>query len=352
MTDERKHLVVAQPPRTPSRKPPVREGHYGVKCLLVGLSVVSVVVICIAVRFLPLPASPGQPGVPSFHRLITANPIVGILSQPSTTHPEYEFIASSYVKWVESAGGRAVRIPFNASNDTVADLLGSVNGVLFPSGDADPNRVAAFTYRHAKELNRNGTHFPLWGTGLGMQWLFQLESPTTTLLDDLDVDKMSSTLEFIHGSRSSSRLFGFSAVFDVMAGQPIADYVDTLGMLVDHLYAAPSLASFFRPLATSVDRQGREFVAAVEAVEFPFFGVQFHPERNAYEFGQEAVDHTYNAIVTSQALSHVFVNEARRNDHRFATSLVERTALLYNRKASDVAYPMFEEVLLFNATLD
>ena len=34
-------------------------------------------------------------------------------------------------------------------------------------------------------------------------------------------------------------------------------------------------------LAKAVDREGREFVSAIEGKQLPLYGVQFHPEKNA-----------------------------------------------------------------------
>jgi gamma-glutamyl hydrolase len=37
----------------------------------------------------------------------------------------------------------------------------------------------------------------------------------------------------------------------------------------------------FRILAEAFDREGRQFVAAIEGKNIPFYGVQFHPEKNS-----------------------------------------------------------------------
>jgi len=47
-------------------------------------------------------------------------PVIGIFAQPSEdieefypTEKGYSYMPASYVKWVESAGGRAVPLPYN-----------------------------------------------------------------------------------------------------------------------------------------------------------------------------------------------------------------------------------------------
>jgi gamma-glutamyl hydrolase len=103
-----------------------------------------------------------------------------------------------------------------------------------------------------------------------------------------------------------------------------------------------------------VDKQGVEYIAVIEALDFPIYGVQFHPEKNPYELGQypdgrmwKSIDHSYNAIMTSQAFAHFFVEEARKNGHRFSSPKEEAAALLYNYPTSNQSYPDFEEIYVF-----
>ncbi|KAF0687675.1 Aste57867_20659 [Aphanomyces stellatus] len=282
----------------------------------------------------------------------TPNPIIAVHSHQDPDYDD-EFIAASYIKWIESAGGRAVRIPWNASKDETARLLTSVNGLLLPGGDPDPNESAAFMYNFALELNRNGSYFPVWGTCLGFEWLLQLQSTNAKILDNVDAQNLSSTIEFL-GPRRESRLFGFDPVFDILTTEPITDNFHHFGILLDHFQATDSISSFFKPLATSQDRQGQTYVAAMEAFKWPVYGVQFHPEKNPYEFGvyedgiaYETIDHSPAAIATSQAFAAFFISEATKNSHAFATADEAHTALLYNAKRSDRSYPMYEEVFVF-----
>lgn len=79
-------------------------------------------------------------------------PVIGILSVPinATTEPcitsaedraRYGDAASCftsfYAKFVESAGGRAVVIPYNANATILDRLFDAVNGILFTGGGAD-----------------------------------------------------------------------------------------------------------------------------------------------------------------------------------------------------------------------
>ena len=102
---------------------------------------------------------------------VNTRPIVGIMAQPYDSTRNY--IAASYVKWVESAGARAVPLMYDAwDRARLREVLQSVNGVLLPGGAAlfvGVYRQALETmYEYAIEANSQGVHFPIWGTCLGV----------------------------------------------------------------------------------------------------------------------------------------------------------------------------------------
>ena len=41
---------------------------------------------------------------------------------------------------------------------------------------------------------------------------------------------------------------------------------------------------FWNILSLNADEDGLEFISSFEAKDFPIFGTQFHPEKNAYEW--------------------------------------------------------------------
>jgi hypothetical protein len=61
-------------------------------------------------------------------------PLFFILPLPLsfTIHHPRSYIAAAYVKWIESAGGRAVPIRFYVSDEELKRVFSSINGVIFP----------------------------------------------------------------------------------------------------------------------------------------------------------------------------------------------------------------------------
>eukprot|EP00879_Flechtneria_rotunda_P025275 GHRR01026848.1.p1 GENE.GHRR01026848.1~~GHRR01026848.1.p1 ORF type:complete len:175 (+),score=32.54 GHRR01026848.1:153-677(+) len=96
-------------------------------------------------------------------------PTIGILTQPCTTCPGRSYIAASYVKWVEAAGGRVVPIRFYATDAELYRLFKSVNGLVFPGGltwlwlDAPYVITARKLFNWAIEANDKGDVFPVSG---------------------------------------------------------------------------------------------------------------------------------------------------------------------------------------------
>jgi len=60
------------------------------------------------------------------------------------------------------------------------------------------------------------------------------------------------------------------------------------------------LKEFFEILSISLDHNNKEFISAIEAKEYPFYGIQFHPEKNAYEWKSHLdVNHSLKSIESS-----------------------------------------------------
>jgi hypothetical protein len=90
---------------------------------------------------------------------------------------------------------------------------------------------------------------------------------------------------------------------------------------------------------------------------YPFYGIQFHPEKNIYEWiRNKNITHTANAIRASQYFSEFFVDEARKNDHRFKDAAEEDQYAIYNfqpvftglKKSSFEQCYMFDDKVTYN----
>merc|ERR1711962_1822433 len=106
---------------------------------------------------------------------------------------------------------------------------------------------------------------------------------------------------------------------------------------VDSYHKSHELQSFFSVLSTNQDSNGKVFISTMEGRRYPFYAVQWHPEMNSFEFNRNNteglgtnINHSYQAILTSQYTANFFVNEARKNSHKFPDSVTEDKHLIYN----------------------
>ena len=110
---------------------------------------------------------------------------------------------------------------------------------------------------------------------------------------------------------------------------------------------------FWDVLSVNKDENGIEFISTMEAKAYPFFGSQFHPEKNPFEWKRAACPHSMTSIRASQDLANFFVEETRRNCHKFKSATNEHKSLIYNFQPQYTAVVLdsvFQQQYFFNVT--
>jgi len=286
-------------------------------------------------------------------------PVVGILAYPTTTQGNNatteNYIAASYVKWLEGAGARSIPIPWDASNELVDEILSQVNGVLYPGGADVPtlSPAAHHIWETAQQLNVHRQHFPIWGTCLGFELLLTLASGTNIIQSGFDAENISLPLLLTDKNDGvySSQLYESPSLRHIFSQENVTMNNHQNGIEPKRFESHDRLTSFFHITSTNVDRTGRPFVSTVESIRFPYYATQYHPEKNEFEFATypgtnipyEAINHSDHAIHASFSLAEFFVRQLRRNKSGSYT-LPDRHPLVYT-------YPMknglaFEQIFL------
>lgn len=88
---------------------------------------------------------------------------------------------------------------------------------------------------------------------------------------------------------------------------------------------------------------------------YPFYGVQFHPEKNLYEWVRNRnIAHSQDAIATAQYFETFLANQCRLNSNRFSGSDTENQMLIYNFPVTFTARlnSTFEQSYLFEWNTD
>lgn len=281
------------------------------------------------------------------NRHFNERPIVGILAQPSAfaAHPpeKFNYIAASYIKFVEAAGARAVPINWDLPKADLAKIMGQINGLLLPGGGTDATDASGnwtpyyYTSRYlvelAEESNKNGIYFPVWATCQGFQYLAQIYANDSKVLGKGFNDNNINHEQKFTEAAKTSRLFSALPEWmrTEMENHPVVNYYHNYGVEPAVFYNNTNLVNSLNILSTSKTNTGREYIAAFEHKVFPFYGVQYHPEKAPYEWIEaNGATHGVEAIYVTQYIQNFFGLEARRNMNKFASQKEEYDALIYN----------------------
>lgn len=191
-------------------------------------------------------------------------------------------------------------------------------------------------YDLAIEANNNGDHFPIWGSCLGFQFLLYLVERVNHLVPCRAYDK-SLPLDFTPGFNIISitiKNYQFHSFFKIktpdattsrLYGSAPASVLKTLTEnttahfhnygVTPEVMASTSLHTFYKTLATSIVENGTVSVSTIEAYNYPFWGNQFHPEKNEYEWGAyyPSIDHSSDAVRASIYFADFFVSEGNND---------------------------------------
>ncbi|XP_064094173.1 gamma-glutamyl hydrolase-like [Macrobrachium nipponense] len=270
----------------------------------------------------------------------------GAVVPPTTPSPRppvpknATYIAASYVKFIEAGGARVVPVFVNKDREYYEHMMKSINGLLFPGGAVAIDETSAFgragkiIYEIAKDMNDRGDVFPLWGTCLGFELMMGLAAGGQEVRAVCDAQNIANRIKLDSDYADGYLLRHLpKRLIKALTSEPITSNFHKY-CLTPKNFSAFGLDKIFRPLAYSADRRGVEYLAAVEAWDYPFFAVQFHPEKSPYEWttkpGHDHIPHSSVAIDTANHFAQVYVNYARRNKHRFADTAEEQRSLIYN----------------------
>lgn len=271
--------------------------------------------------------------------LLNDRPIIGILSQPGDPAPDgMSYIAASYIKWVEAAGARVIPIMYDLTDDEIRERFNVINGLLIPGGGAklEPGHrfydTADLLVGLAIEANDAGDYFPVHGTCLGMETLSIIFSKNYTLLTKFNAEDAPAPLFYTDEATNSHFIKSLPAdVVYNLQNYPIAMENHMNGLSMVSYQENRPLRDFFKVLSLSLDKDGAPYVSTMEAHQYPITAVQWHPEKNAFEWSPELhIPHSPDAVRMCQEIANFFVSEARRNLHAAKEEADEDDLLIYN----------------------
>ncbi|KAF6730146.1 Gamma-glutamyl hydrolase [Oryzias melastigma] len=310
-----------------------------------------VVVVCWFCCSRALPLKPNR-------EVLNDRPVIGILTMIVSDEVMKPFgrtyIPASYVKYVESGSGRVMPIRLTLTTSEYEKIFKSINGLIFIGGATDLEtsdfaRVARIFYKLALEANDAGDYFPMWGTCLGMQLLTVLVAGEN-LLSRTTAENVALPLNLTTDAHSSRMFKDFPEdLVKAITQEPLTGNFHHYGLEVQAFQENEKLRSFFTVLSTNVAENEAHFISTLEGKRYPFYGVQWHPEVNRFQWDKNLnFPHSSHAVHLSSLLAEFFINEGRRSSHHFDNLEEEESSLIYTHTPLYAGnFTAYEQVYFF-----
>ncbi|XP_068167466.1 gamma-glutamyl hydrolase [Antennarius striatus] len=267
-------------------------------------------------------------------------PVIGILTQivsDEVMKPYGKtYIPASYVKYIESGGSRVMPIRLTLTTAEYEAIFRQINGLLFIGGAVDLEksdfaRVAKIFFALARMANDAGDVFPIWGTCMGLQLLTVLVAGEN-LLTKTTAENIALPLNLTAEAASSRMFESFpTELMNALTTEPLTGNFHHYGITVENFWQNEKLHNFFSILSTNIAENRAHFVSTIEGKKYPFYGTQWHPEVNRFQWGiRWSYPHSSHAVQLSSLLANFFTDEGRRSLHQFDNPEEEASSLIYN----------------------
>ncbi|KAM3127512.1 hypothetical protein pb186bvf_020392 [Paramecium bursaria] len=279
---------------------------------------------------------------------LNKKPLIGVLTVPSELDnyddAKYSTLDASYVKYVESGGAIVIPIQWDASYDELNYILRNINGVLLTGGDTliylnetqpgfNFNKftdTVTFILNKAIQFNKEGNVFPIFGICQGFQVLNYVVSLYEPVLEPVEDNlQKQRLLRIVKPDSYLLKPLGTSLQFYLE--NVLGPFQYNHWAVFEESYQKYTLLdSFFDITSYSYDEVEKEYIASIEAKEYPFYAVQFHPEKHQFEFNSP-VKHYKELVQFGQTIINQFINKARLNVHTLPDQEINKRSI-YNFK--------------------
>lgn len=261
-------------------------------------------------------------------------PLIGILSVPENGQEfpvnNTGLINANYVRWLESNGMEAIAIhPWYDPQDLDA-ILSKLNGVIIQGESSPMEKTSSYykTIHHIVEMVKSfyktdpNFNFPILGICGGFEILANILEGDDILTPHQDL-KSQSKLIFDENEIVDTKLF------HKISPELINIFKSSNSLYENHKTGispnkftsqASKIKEFMNIVALSSDEVGKNYIAAAEGIkDYPFFGVQFHPEIISFnKIEDNNVPETFEAVLASRHFGHFLLKQAENNKNTFA----------------------------------
>ena len=261
---------------------------------------------------------------------------VGIITVPLSPGKKYyqvcgdAYIASSHINWLKRAGIEIIAIPFDTKRHKW--YFNRINGLYLPSGGVFASNSEEY-YKCCKKFmqiaidaNNNDDYFPVWGGCMGMQQMMIIADGRDNMkfLDKFDsFNNLMLPLE-ITKRGMNSKMIKYIKKNDL---KKLEDFIMKDLTLNNHMMGispykfnkCKQLSLLYRIVSWNYDRKGKKFVSTIEANKYPFYGVQWHPERSKH----------------ADIFAQFFACELKKNKHK---KKIQKNDILEYKKVNCMTY--------------
>lgn len=257
-------------------------------------------------------------------------PVIGILSNPETGSEKNSTayrVNANYVRWLEANGMEAIALHPWLSDSQLSSIISKLNGVLLQGESFDFDKESTY-YKTAASiiqkvknfLTTPAYNFPVFGVCSGFQVL-------QTVLAETDVLTLHP-----HPDSASSLIFEAdeikdSKMFSGLSDQMVAVLNSTKSVYEHHYMAvAPEqysdknkLREFMNYNTLDKDTKGNLYIASAEGIKnYPFFGVQFHPEMISFNRNRSRnVPESWESVQVSKHFGHFLLKQASLSVNKY-----------------------------------
>lgn len=252
-------------------------------------------------------------------------PVIGILASYYRRLGKYD-VSYAYSKWLKSQGCYVIYVYPKLGERELVDIFNKTDGLLIPGGSDHPYDDSN-TYKTAKlffDLAIKHGNYPIMGICMGMQYMLTYFSGDTWDNVKTVVKNHSAVANLrIVGNTYNSILHSIPKEF---YSQKIFNVNHDHAITPEFFYNNGSLKEFFNVLSLSHTSNNKyEFVSTIQGKHYPFFGLQWHPEKPNYEWTRlQRINRDPASIISGDIVAAFFVEYCSLTGHKTPQAFIDK----------------------------